>query len=215
MAPPALLRHLMPAVTAATFLAVALPALPRTGPAALAPGALLVALHWLVEWRGIAGSFEGKVPRHPLVTGSRALWLAGFVVALVDAFHAHWTPWQGAGVRAAGVAAALAGIGLRLWSMRTLARSFTYDLRVSADQELVRRGPYRVLRHPSYTGMLLWSLSLGLWNPSAPGLAVLAVGAAVQLVVRIGYEERLLAAHFGERWTDHARATWRLVPGLW
>lgn len=170
---------------------------------------------WLVEWRGIAGTYEGKVPRSGLVAAARASWLVGLVVATWDTFAAHWTPWQGGEVRAAGVVLALAGIALRLWSMRTLAAAFSYDVKVSDGQALVRHGPYRSLRHPAYTGMLLWSVSLGLWNPSLPGLALLIPATLVQLVVRIRAEEALLAAHFGARWDEHARDTARLVPGLW
>lgn len=212
----ALRRHAMPLSTALAFaLAAILSGGLRTGRGAFALGLALIGLHWLAEWRGIAGAFEGRVPRQPLVGLCRAVWLAGLAVAVVDAFGARWTPWQGPGVRAAGVALALAGIALRLWSMRALAGSFSYDLKVVEGQELVRRGPYRWLRHPAYAGMLLWSAALGLWNPSAPGLALLLLGTIPQIALRIRAEERLLEDHFGEAWRAHARATARVIPLVW
>jgi protein-S-isoprenylcysteine O-methyltransferase len=218
MASLAIRRHVMPAASAipwaVTALACGAPR-PGAGIAWLAIGAALLALHWVVEWRGISGAFENRVPRHPLVVATRAVWAAGLVVAVIDTARAHWTPWQGASVRAAGVALALAGVGLRLWSMRALAGAFSYDLKVVEGHELVRHGPYRWLRHPSYTGMLLWSVGLGLWNPSVPGLVLLVAGTLPQLAYRIAVEERLLAGHFGAAWDAHARATDRLVPFVW
>ena len=47
------------------------------------------------------------------------------------------------------------GIGLRWWSFRTLGRYFTFNVMTSHDQPVITAGPYRVLRHPSYTGLLL------------------------------------------------------------
>jgi protein-S-isoprenylcysteine O-methyltransferase Ste14 len=84
----------------------------------------------------------------------------------------HWTPWQGAAVRWSGVTVYVVGLGLRLWSMRTLRRAFSYGLKVAEDQALVTSGPYRVLRHPSYTGLILWSAGCAVWNPSVPGLVL-------------------------------------------
>src|SRR5512138_1073792 len=124
---------MMPAATLAAFLATALPA----GRAALghvALGVALLSLYWLVEWAGIEGTFEGRVPRRKGSMARRGLWLAGLVLCVLDALWLHWTPWQGAAVRAAGVLVFLAGVGLRLWSMRTLSRAFSYDLKVVAGQ---------------------------------------------------------------------------------
>ena len=214
----ALKRHAMPAATLGAWLTTALacgaPARPGAEPG-LALGLGLLAVHWVVEWRGISGSFEDRVPRHVVVTTSRAVWLAGLVLSTADAGCLHWTPWQGPPVWMMGLMIGLAGVLLRLWSMRTLSGAFSYDLKVSAGQSLVRAGPYRLLRHPSYTGMLLWSGGLGLWNPSWMGLVLLIAGTLPQLVYRIGVEEQMLEAHFGEAWRQHARETARLVPFVW
>lgn len=168
-----------------------------------------------MEWRGIAGSFENRVPRSGRGVLARAAWLLGLAVSVVDAFRAHLTPWQGTGVRALGVAVGLSGVLLRLWSMRTLAGAFSYDLKVAEGQELVEAGPYRLVRHPSYTGMLLWSAGLGLWNPSLPGLLLLLPATLAQLAQRIDVEERILAEHFGARWEGYARRTSKVIPGIW
>ena len=176
-------------------------------------GTTLILLYWLVEWIGIEGTFEG-CGRAPSKFG-RAAWLSGLVLCVVDTIWIHWTPFQGVIIRSAGVAVFIAGIGLRLWAMRTLLRAFSYDLKVAEGQVLVRDGPYRVLRHPAYTGLLLWSLGFALWNPSLPGLIVLVSVTLREIAVRVRVEEKILEAHFGDSWHGHSRATWAVVPMIW
>jgi protein-S-isoprenylcysteine O-methyltransferase Ste14 len=204
----------MPLVALATFVAAAAPA-GRAGLPHLALGVALLAGYWLVEWLGIEGVFSGRVPRHPLVHISRACWPAGLALAVVDTQWLHWTPWQGPAVRAVGVGVFLGGLALRLWSMRTLRTAFSYDLKVAQDQPLVTRGPYRLLRHPSYTGLILWSAGCGLWNPSVLGLCLMLLATVPQIACRVREEERMLAEHFGERWREYAGRTWAVIPLVW
>ncbi len=215
MLPLAVRRHMMPGITMVAFVATVLPA-GRSGLRHLALGVALLALYWLVEWRGIEGTYEGRVPRQSLSMLRRTLWLAGLILCVADSLWLHWTPWQDAStVRAAGVIVFLAGVALRLWSMRTLSRAFSYDIKVAEGQELVRRGPYRLLRHPAYTGLLLWSAGFALWNPSLPGLVLLVVLTVQEIAFRVKAEERLLEAHFGDAWRRHVEATWAVVPMVW
>jgi protein-S-isoprenylcysteine O-methyltransferase len=214
MASLAFRRHMMPGATMAAFVASVLPA-GRSGLRHLALGVTLLAIYWLVEWRGIEGTFEGRVPRRGWSKLARAAWLAGLVLCIADGFWLHWTPWQGRFVRAAGVVVFLGGVALRLWSMRALSRAFSYDIKVVEGQELVRRGPYRLLRHPSYTGLLLWSAGFALWNPSLPGFALLVVLTVEEVAFRIRVEERVLEEHFGDAWRRHVEATWAVVPMVW
>lgn len=107
------------------------------------------------------------------------------------------------------------GIALRWWAIAVLGRFFTVDVAIHSDHELVQRGPYRVLRHPSYTGALLTFFGLGLFFDSWPALLVATVPVVAMILRRIQVEERALAEHFGPAWAAHCRRTWRLVPGLW
>ena len=59
------------------------------------------------------------------------------------------------------------GVALRLWSFRTLGRYFTFTVQTSADQPVITDGPYRVVRHPSYAGILLAVMGIGLFIESA------------------------------------------------
>lgn len=80
---------------------------------------------------------------------------------------------------------------------------------------LVIARPYRVLRHPSYTGLVLmaggFGLTFGSWLGAAVGLVISAAG----MLPRIWVEERALARAFGSDYTDYAGATSRLVPHVW
>jgi len=207
-------RHMMPLVALVTFWMVMGFAW-REAPGHLIVGTLLLLVYWLVEWRGIQGGFEGRVPRHWLIVISRALWVGGLIICLCDFLWLHWTPWQGLWLRVLGGQLFLAGIGLRYWSMRALAQAFSYDLKVSAGQRLVTQGPYRFVRHPSYTGLSLWSASFAIWNPSWPGLLILLLTTVPQILYRITFEEPLLEEHFGEQWITYARRTPALLPRIW
>jgi len=108
-----------------------------------------------------------------------------------------------------------AGIALRWWAIVTLGPLFTVDVAIHGDHRLVQRGPYRVLRHPSYTGLLAAFTALGLTFGSWPALAVLAVPITLALVQRIRVEEAALGRAFGAEWDAFRARTWRLVPLVW
>jgi protein-S-isoprenylcysteine O-methyltransferase len=107
------------------------------------------------------------------------------------------------------------GMPLRWWAIHVLSRFFTVDVAIRPGHELVRRGPYRLLRHPSYTGSLLTFLGFGLGFGN--WLSLLAVLAPVTLAFlwRIHVEERVLREAFPEQYPAYAQATWRLLPFVW
>jgi protein-S-isoprenylcysteine O-methyltransferase len=167
------------------------------------PTSLFLALNvaWLALelWLGVRRKSGGDA-RHDAGT-LRLLHMAiypAIALAVFIAFHRggrlpeSWhVPllWASSGLIAAGLA-------LRIWAIRTLDRFFTVDVRIHDGQELIGHGPYRHLRHPSYTGALLSFLGLaaGLGNPLSAGVLLVPVIAA--FVVRIRVEERALAAAF-------------------
>jgi protein-S-isoprenylcysteine O-methyltransferase Ste14 len=107
------------------------------------------------------------------------------------------------------------GIALRLWSFRTLGRYFTFTVQTSGDQPVISDGPYRVLRHPSYTGLLLGALALGLQFTNWLALACVAASVLWALGARIKVEERALLQTLGEPYADYAADRKRLLPFLW
>jgi protein-S-isoprenylcysteine O-methyltransferase Ste14 len=111
-----------------------------------------------------------------------------------------------------GAALAWVGASFAIWAKWTLGRWFTASFGIKRDHELKTNGPYGIVRHPIYTGLLLMGIGLGLAYDSwlTVGFALLF---AVPLALHAAIEEQMLAKHFGEEWTAYAARTPRIVPG--
>ena len=106
------------------------------------------------------------------------------------------------------------GLALRWTSVFVLGRYFTVNVVVMRDHRVVSTGPYRYVRHPSYSGLLLAFLGLGLFFNSWLSLAIIVVPVTCALLYRIRVEEGALRAVFGAEYTDYCARTKRLVPGI-
>ena len=107
------------------------------------------------------------------------------------------------------------GISLRLWSFHTLGRYFTFTVQTSTDQPVIVDGPYRVIRHPSYAGLLLVIMAFGLFIGNWWSLVCLTGTTTGGLVFRIRIEERALTRNLGDRYLSYAATHKRLVPFIW
>ena len=107
------------------------------------------------------------------------------------------------------------GMALRLWSVLTLGRFFRTVVRLHDDHELVTHGPYRLLRHPSYTGSLLSFLGLGLAIGNWMSVLIAVVPPLIAFIWRLQVEEAALAGRFGQLFEDQRRRSWRLIPFIW
>ena len=114
-----------------------------------------------------------------------------------------------------GCIVGLAGVSVRWWAIRTLGARFTRDLQVAVDHEISVDGPYRHVRHPSYTGAILMFAGVGVGLGNVLSLAVCLVLPAIGYLERIPREEELLRRELGEPYADYARRTRRLVPGVY
>jgi protein-S-isoprenylcysteine O-methyltransferase Ste14 len=115
----------------------------------------------------------------------------------------------------AGIVLMCAGIALRQWAVATLGRFFTIDVRVQPSQTVVDRGPYRWVRHPAYTGLILTFLGFGLALGNWAALAVAFLVPTAGLVYRIHVEERALLEGLGDAYRRFAASRPRLFPGVW
>jgi protein-S-isoprenylcysteine O-methyltransferase Ste14 len=107
------------------------------------------------------------------------------------------------------------GVGLRLWSFRTLGRYFTFTVQTSQDQPVVSTGPYRVIRQPGYAGILLAVIGLGVIINNWASLIVLTGAITCGIIYRITIEERALSLDLGGRYQSYAEGRKRLVPFVW
>jgi protein-S-isoprenylcysteine O-methyltransferase Ste14 len=107
------------------------------------------------------------------------------------------------------------GIGFRLWSIHSLGRFFRGVVHVQADHHVVRTGPYRVLRHPSYAGALVAVLGLSLTFQNWTSIVLLVACALAGIYYRIRVEEQVLRAELGQAYIDYSAETSRLIPRVW
>jgi protein-S-isoprenylcysteine O-methyltransferase Ste14 len=113
-----------------------------------------------------------------------------------------------------GIFLMLLGIGLRQWAIAVLGRFFSLNVRVVEEHKVVDKGPYRWVRHPSYTGLLITFIGLSLAVQSLGALLVLLVVFTVSFGYRIRVEERTLLTELGDSYASYMKRTKRLIPYL-
>ena len=126
-------------------------------------------------------------------------------------------PWPGGLVWpvAAGLVLIASGIVLRIWSIATLGRFFQYQIKVQPGHRVVTAGPYRYVRHPSYSGIALVLIGIALACDDVLSLVAVVILGGVGLAVRIRAEERQLTQALGADYEHFAAEHKRLVPGVW
>jgi protein-S-isoprenylcysteine O-methyltransferase len=107
------------------------------------------------------------------------------------------------------------GLFLRWYAIVYLGRFFTVNVAIHSGHEIIDTGPYRHIRHPSYTGALLAFVGLALTLANGVSLAVIVVPILWAFGRRISIEETALASALGSPYTGYMRRTKRLVPFLY
>lgn len=138
------------------------------------------------------------------------------VVAVIHyGYREAWTPLPFGWPVLLGAACVAAGLTLRLTAIRTLGRFFTSTVMVQDGQRVVRSGPYRLLRHPSYTGAMLGAAGVATALGSVWGLALVPLLAIPAYAHRIRSEEKAMVAGLGEEYRRYQKDSWRLVPYIY
>jgi protein-S-isoprenylcysteine O-methyltransferase Ste14 len=153
--------------------------------------------------------------------GSKAAIYAGSAIGVIGALNAPFLfPSAVIGlpsepVFAVAVAMFWAGLVLYVWAVLTLGAFFRTSVQLLDGQRLVTKGPYRLLRHPAYTGGILIFAGIGLatGNWISAIAAPLAVGVAYAW--RIHVEEIALRERFGAEFDANRRHTWAVIPLVW
>ena len=153
------------------------------------------------------GSFFGFVLAIP----------ASLIIAFNVAFrHPEWriVPLQPA-LSWVGVAMMWAGMAFRLWAIQTLGAFFRTSVVVQEGHQLVTAGPYRWLRHPAYTGVIVTMTGLGLALGNWASLAAMAVLPTLAIAWRMHVEERALTEQFGGAYEDFRKSRSAVIPIVW
>ncbi|OAX43339.1 ICMT-domain-containing protein [Rhizopogon vinicolor AM-OR11-026] len=135
-----------------------------------------------------------------------------------------------------GTALVVTGGLFRWWCFRTLGRFFTFEVSVRKEHQLVKTGPYAIVRHPAYTGFDLQLIGVLILHGSRtswlrdsgvletiPGLKLFVLlwlvegtTTAISLLLRISQEEQVVKSHFGDEWKRWAKEVrYRLIPGIY
>lgn len=118
-------------------------------------------------------------------------------------------------LRAVGAALAIVGLVLRWYSIFYLGRFFTVNVAIASDHQVIEGGPYRFVRHPSYSGALLAFIGLGITYANWLALIIVVMPVLAAFMRRIGIEEAALSQALGERYTHYMARTKRLIPGVY
>ena len=176
-------------------------------------------LAWLAYWVFAARDVKPVRRREPWA--SRLLTVALTIpVALLMAAPGKWLPWLSARflpdtmiVDWAGLLMVTAGLALAVWARTHLGRNWSGTVTVKEDHELVRSGPYAIVRHPIYTGLLLAMLGtaiiLGEWR----GLSALCF-LSTAFLLKLRREERFMAESFPDTYPGYRARVPALVPLL-
>jgi len=149
---------------------------------------------WVIPVLVIIGVLNAYLPAY---TDRRELWT-------IDGDTLRWV----------GVMLFAAGGALRIWPVFVLGDRFSGLVAIQPGHTLVTSGVYRVIRHPSYLGLLINSLGWSLAFRSAVGV-LLTVLLILPLLARIKAEENLLRSQFGDDYNRYRSHTWRLIPGIY
>ena len=130
-----------------------------------------------------------------------AIFLAQYNIAILP----NWFFYVGASLM-------VIGIIVRQWSIFILGRSFTLTISVQKNQKVVDNGPYRLIRHPSYLGMSLTLIGIGVALQSLGGVLAILVIYGLAIGYRIHVEEKFLASELGDDYIRYMKRTKRIIP---
>jgi protein-S-isoprenylcysteine O-methyltransferase len=195
-------------------------------PALFQPAALHYPQLWILVAIAFATSLfqpaykplDGSAPQHDRGTAAQIVWsvyltqFAGIIEALFFRFPEsfHWDI-----VTTIALVAILAGLGLRVWSVITLGRFFTWFITVYEDHQVIRSGPFRFIRHPAYGGALVLFVATLVFLHAWVGAALSLVFQLFAYLRRIRYEEAMMVERLGEKYAAYMREVGALVPLLW
>jgi len=155
---------------------------------------------------------EKEDPKEKLV-GVALPTLIGFLIMFIAPYsdsHNFLTIHGGDILRYFGLIIFITGYIFMIWAPLHLGKQFSWLVTVQEEHELITDGPYRYMRHPRYSGIILWIFGVALIFLSIAGL-VLAVLMAILMLLRIPKEERLLHEEFGKEWENYCRRTTKKV----
>ncbi|HEV7593609.1 MAG TPA: isoprenylcysteine carboxylmethyltransferase family protein [Gemmatimonadaceae bacterium] len=173
---------------------------------------------FLPEWKVVQGGREGVKCADSKDSGSLKVILAGMWIALLIAYPLAFVKawafpqrWQ-LPLFVAGILLIVLGSLLRRYCWRTLGEYFTGDVKAKPGQPVIISGPYRWVRHPSYTAGMMMFIGIGLALGSWFSFALLTIAAIATYAYRVAVEERVLLETIGEPYRSYMKQRKRFIP---
>jgi protein-S-isoprenylcysteine O-methyltransferase Ste14 len=184
------------------------------------PAAIVVLwVSWIVGWRAIGWANRRGVIAQPVVD-RLAYGVPTVLGALVLAGDPRWSPltrhhWLPGGIWTGwfGLICVAVGLGFTVMARRALGRYWSVMPTLKASHAIIRSGPYAVVRHPIYTGLLVALFGTAAMENTLTALAGFAV-LVLGFVVKARQEERLLVGRFGPAYQEYRAAVPALIPGV-
>jgi protein-S-isoprenylcysteine O-methyltransferase Ste14 len=174
-------------------------------------------LIFLAYWLFAALRGKAAKRKEPVFERLRQLLAMSIAYVLMFAGFAHYR-WLGArflpdrpAMDVAGVLMTAAGVAFAIWARWHLGENWSAVVSIRADHQLIRTGPYRFIRHPIYTGMLLALAGTALVLGEVRGLISFAIS-LIAFYAKARKEESFLAHEFGPRFQEHAKHTGMFLP---
>jgi protein-S-isoprenylcysteine O-methyltransferase Ste14 len=164
-------------------------------------------IYWLAASAGVKAGGESQWTRFAAVRVG--IILVVLLLVRVRAFKGHVStndPW----LQGIGLAVFLSGLALAVWARIYLGRNWGMPMSQKADPELVTSGPYRTVRHPIYSGIILAMIGTSIAVSLYWLVAVALLGA--YFVYSALTEERFMAEHFPDSYPQYKRSTKMLIP---
>ncbi len=174
---------------------------------------VLFSIYWEIEAKNSAPaiSSESKFSRAiHVVLGNAALLI---IIIPIRGLNQRFLP-DALIVKIIGLAAECAGLALAIWARRVLGRNWSGEITIKADHELVRSGPYGLVRHPIYTALLAMYAGSAIVSGKMHALVGLAL-AVIAYLRKARMEEANLANVFGEKYSAYRNDTWALIPRVY
>jgi len=173
-----------------------------------------------VYWQISARAAKETVYRQPALIRwlTRAAPIAGYVLVFVPYLSVGWFGQrflpESFPIRLAGVALCTAGLAFAVWARRTIGANWSGAVTLKKDHELIQFGPYRIVRHPIYAGLLLAIVGTAAVLGEVRGIVAVVV-TALGFANKIRAEERLMMQQFPSEYPPYRTRVKRLIPFIY
>lgn len=144
-----------------------------------------------------------------------SIFLAFFIMNILLKTGVGLLPKEYHWVTYIGFAIIIVGMIFRWYSINVLGKYFTGVVMIQQDHKIIKKGPYKILRHPSYTGGIIYLVGVGVSANDWLTTLVFLITSGISYSYRIKIEEKALLEHFGNDYSNYQKETWKMIPYIY